>query len=302
MGRLHNRPAGWRRCPMPGSPRSAGAYAGAHRFHSHSPVRPRIPRPSSSTARSPHRILRPGERIGANRSARPLTSTDQRPASPSPRHGDRVGPCRAAVRGDRGRQSAGPRARPGRRGARGAGQLMYGKPQDFCRSRKDVWLFRDRMGTCAGSRCRHRGEVGGRGYRCEVTTCRATWPALLARMTGLTGKSETRNDPGSKSEPALAACGRRSRVTPGGAGWPVSQAFITGLRGKCQIKTSRGSNSTPALAAGGRRIMPLRSRYVRFSGDCTERSGARTSRGALQRRREGSLSCMYLRAARQPLS
>ena len=136
--------------------------------------------------------------------------------------------------------------------------------------------------------------------KCGVTTCGATWPAFQVRMTGLTGKSETRNNPVSKSGSALAACGRRSRATAGGAGWPASWAFITGRGGKCQIKSNRGTKSEPALAAGGRRIMPLRSRYVRFSGDCTERSGARTSRGALQRRRESSLSCMYLRAARQP--
>jgi hypothetical protein len=37
--------------------------------HSHSPVRPRIPRPPNSTARSPHCILKTGERTGANRSA-----------------------------------------------------------------------------------------------------------------------------------------------------------------------------------------------------------------------------------------
>jgi hypothetical protein len=86
-------------------------------------------------------------------------------------------------------------------------------------------------------------------------------------MTGLTGKSETQNNPGSKPEPALAVGGRRSRVTAFGVRWPASEAFISGLSGKCQIYSDRGSKSTPALAARGRRIMPLRSRYVRFSGD-----------------------------------
>jgi hypothetical protein len=105
------------------------------------------------------------------------------------------------------------------------------------------------------------------GYQCGVTTCGATWPALQAGMTGLTGKSDTQNNPVSKSGPALAACGRRSRVTGCGARWPAWQAFITGLSGKCQIYGNRGSKSGPALAARGRRIKPLRSRYVRFSGD-----------------------------------
>ena len=86
-------------------------------------------------------------------------------------------------------------------------------------------------------------------------------------MTGLTGKSETRNNPGSKSEPALAAGGRRSRVTACGARWPASQAFINGLSGSCQMYSNQGSKSEPVLAARGRRIMPLRSRCVRFSGD-----------------------------------
>ena len=46
-------------------PRSAGTDAGAHRPYSHSPVRPRIPRPPGSTARSPQGILKTE---GANRS------------------------------------------------------------------------------------------------------------------------------------------------------------------------------------------------------------------------------------------
>ena len=45
-----------------------------------------ISRPPSSTARSGHGILEPGERIGTNRSAtrKALASSDQRPASPHP--------------------------------------------------------------------------------------------------------------------------------------------------------------------------------------------------------------------------
>ena len=58
-------------------------------------------------------------------------------------------------------------------------------------------------------------------------------------MTGLTGKSETRNNPGNKSEPALAAGGRRSRVTACGARWPASQAFINGLSGSCQMYSNQ---------------------------------------------------------------
>ncbi len=42
---------------------------GAQTPHSQSPVRPRIPRPPSSTARSRQGILKPGERIGADGSA-----------------------------------------------------------------------------------------------------------------------------------------------------------------------------------------------------------------------------------------
>ena len=44
--------------------------------------------------------------------------------------------------------------------------------QDYCRCGQDIWLSRDRMGTCAESACRHCGGVGGR----------SGWP--LRRMWG----------------------------------------------------------------------------------------------------------------------
>ena len=55
---------------LPQAPRDLRARTrGRTGPHSQSPVRPRIPRPPSSTACSGRGILEPGERFGANRSA-----------------------------------------------------------------------------------------------------------------------------------------------------------------------------------------------------------------------------------------
>jgi hypothetical protein len=78
----------------------------------------------------------------------------------------------------------------------------------------------------------HRGVANqADSYQFGVTACGATWPALWAYITGLTGKFRTHSDPASKSEPAPAAGRRRGQVTAHGARWSALWECMTGPTG-----------------------------------------------------------------------
>ena len=78
----------------------------------------------------------------------------------------------------------------------------------------------------------HRGVANqADSYQFGVTACGATWPALWAYITGLTGKFRTHCDPASKSEPAPAAGRRRGQVTAHGARWSALWECMTGPTG-----------------------------------------------------------------------
>lgn len=91
---------------------------------------------------------------------------------------------------------------------------------------------------------------GSQAYSSKVqeATREATWPALQAFTGGPSGTFQTRSNPASRPELALAVGVRRSLVTPAGAGWPAWQAFIIGLNGSSQTSNNPGNRSEPVLA------------------------------------------------------